>query len=331
MRTSAARNAKKKFTVSSGIIFFVSGVALLYLFSAFLLKDQKYQGGTRLNSLNLFEEPELPYVPPPYPVSTRRYAIALVPFEPAGGLTQSEADSVSDLFVYHLKPVWGINVLNRNTVEKEMSRINFPARPDDARAIQLGKNLNVNCVILGELNIISGALTVETRVIDVSLSEAKSIIPLKTTGLSGLFVPMQSYVDDLIRSLPAPCGSYRVGGIGQAGGLIFYSFYGHCMEVSEELGEYNWDDALDAAKNYSGGGFSDWRLPTLYELDLIYQTLKANGTGGFFDGSYWSSSLANPGYDVAWELDFSEGKQLKARDNAELKHVRVFRVFTSEI
>ena len=41
----------------------------------------------------------------------------------------------------------------------------------------------------------------------------------------------------------------------------------------------NWTDASSYCQNYSGGGHTDWRMPTLAELKTLYDPLIANDRG----------------------------------------------------
>ncbi|MDR2597704.1 MAG: hypothetical protein LBC76_10350 [Treponema sp.] len=43
--------------------------------------------------------------------------------------------------------------------------------------------------------------------------------------------------------------------------MIFFAKSGQYKECSGELGTYNWSDAITTAKNFKGGGFTDWYLP----------------------------------------------------------------------
>jgi hypothetical protein len=52
-------------------------------------------------------------------------------------------------------------------------------------------------------------------------------------------------------------------------------------------------------------GYSDWYLPSLGELQLMYGRLHTQGLGGFGGGWYWSSSQANP--NDAWIMYFNQG------------------------
>jgi hypothetical protein len=51
---------------------------------------------------------------------------------------------------------------------------------------------------------------------------------------------------------------------------------------------------------YNGGGFSDWYLPSLYELNQLF--LQKNIVGNFSTYYYWSSSEVNT--SDAWGIDF---------------------------
>ena len=113
-------------------------------------------------------------------------------------------------------------------------------------------------------------------------------------------------------------GTCEIGQKGPGGGIIFFAENGSYMECSaEDIGVYNcnWDEAITVAQNYKGGGFSDWRLPTIEELNLMYENLKVNNLGGFrVDDNetgimyrwYWSSSQDKDG---TWVQYFENGNQ----------------------
>jgi len=72
------------------------------------------------------------------------------------------------------------------------------------------------------------------------------------------------------------------------------------------------------------GGYSDWFLPSIYELKLMYQNLKLFGVGGFTDYGYWSSSEVH--VCAAWYQYFYYGDHshsLKHRSN-RVRAVRAF-------
>jgi hypothetical protein len=124
--------------------------------------------------------------------------------------------------------------------------------------------------------------------------------------------------------------------------------------------------AAQFCENLSIGGYTDWYLPALYELDIAYQNLKpttsinnvsyginpysvpkrtvnrttgvpartsitafqSGGAEAFLAGGHWSSSESTP--MTAYRLGFAEGSQSSSfKDNiAGLPFVRAFRKLT---
>jgi hypothetical protein len=80
--------------------------------------------------------------------------------------------------------------------------------------------------------------------------------------------------------------------------------------------------AASIARDYNGGGYTDWFLPSKDELNQLYENKTANS--GFTDAWYWSSTEFNN--DVAWLQIFSNGNQ-----NDDIKantyYVRAVRAF----
>ena len=65
--------------------------------------------------------------------------------------------------------------------------------------------------------------------------------------------------------------------------------------------------AADICANLNLGGNTDWFLPSLDELNLMYENLYLEGVGGFGDDYYWSSSEGIAG--LAWYQYFFIGYQ----------------------
>ncbi|MFH1961570.1 MAG: DUF1566 domain-containing protein [bacterium] len=74
-----------------------------------------------------------------------------------------------------------------------------------------------------------------------------------------------------------------------------------CIIAKQGNGNY----AAQICARYRGGGYSDWYLPSKYELNLLY--LQRSVVGGFADNYYWSSTEYNSNY--AWLQFFYFGYQ----------------------
>ena len=91
------------------------------------------------------------------------------------------------------------------------------------------------------------------------------------------------------------------------------------------------DYAAGLARACTGGGCSDWYLPSKDELDKLYQNREA--IGGFHTGTldrpwYWSSSQDADYEDGAWRQHFDDGNQVGGEDGKwDLYRVRAVRAF----
>jgi len=134
------------------------------------------------------------------------------------------------------------------------------------------------------------------------------------------------YVGIMLQAQSHKIGEYYGGGI--IFSLSADSLHGFIVENIDQSKSCNWNDALIAIKeahnhNEQGKAYTDWRLPTLEELQTIYKNLKiaqlcsANSTIPvcFAGELYWSSSkyihtnseTGDYEYDFAHYLKFSDG------------------------
>ena len=74
--------------------------------------------------------------------------------------------------------------------------------------------------------------------------------------------------------------------------------------------EMPWQDAVDFCANLEYGGYSDWRLPTINELEAIIDKRKHNPASKLPDtvsSYYWSSTASAYYTDYAWGVNFDYG------------------------
>jgi hypothetical protein len=86
--------------------------------------------------------------------------------------------------------------------------------------------------------------------------------------------------------------------------------------LDTDLGLLRWDDANKACGRVGAG----WRLPTVDELNLLFQN--KDSIGGFVNSFYWGSTEVEPGLPCI--QGFINGKQSKDRKAYEF-HVRPVR------
>ncbi len=121
------------------------------------------------------------------------------------------------------------------------------------------------------------------------------------------------------------------------GGIVFYvntaGDHGLVAALQDQSSGINYglaDDAYTNPNNHDNAGkaFTDWRMPSRYELNLMYQNLHLNGLGNFALGAYWSSSCNDNSLPIpGWTLNFSNAAQTTiSRSNNSIR-VRAIREF----
>jgi hypothetical protein len=77
---------------------------------------------------------------------------------------------------------------------------------------------------------------------------------------------------------------------------------------------YDWTGAIAYCEGLSLGGFSDWRLPKIKELQSIVDMTRATAPAVYMlyfpstlSSKYWSSTTYAPMTSVAWAVDFGYG------------------------
>jgi hypothetical protein len=126
--------------------------------------------------------------------------------------------------------------------------------------------------------------------------------------------------------------TYTIGSYTELGGYVFYvtpnGMHGLVAEtIDQSTPTCTWyvaQDEISKPANHSSNGqkFTDWRLPTKYELNLMY--LAKSAIGGFADNYYWSSTEYDS--DIAWIQGFGNSFQ-DANHKVFTNYVRAIRAF----
>jgi hypothetical protein len=132
---------------------------------------------------------------------------------------------------------------------------------------------------------------------------------------------------------PSGGGTHTIGE-SYGGGKVFYvttdGLHGLIAETQDQSISCDRKDAQDVfstSANHSAEGklFTDWRLPTKNELNLLYS--QKSLVGVFANSVYWSSTEDKNNTNNFWQQDFSTGSQLSTSSNGTNAYVRAIRSF----
>jgi len=156
---------------------------------------------------------------------------------------------------------------------------------------------------------------------------------LRDTGPGGgLIFYDKGFVSDGWRYLEAAPSDQSTGAPWGCVGTVISGADGQALGTGEqntidiEAGCTTPGTAADICANLSLGGYSNWFLPSIDELVLMYENLKVYGVGGFADDSYWSSTEEGAGYYALFH-DFSDSYQYGIRIKGGIGRVRAVRAF----
>ncbi|MCL2043845.1 MAG: DUF1566 domain-containing protein [Treponema sp.] len=313
---------------------------------------------------------------PLYAQGLPRLAVAEFTTNSSTDKAGADAITVRDLAENRIVQVQQYRVIPRNEIDRILANNQIQATEiSSTENIQKLQQQNIDYIITGSVIAVGDDYAVTVRLLDVSTGRfSRSESGLMGSGSQDLFNGIDALMTNFIaetaveesRVTQAESNRiYTVGGIGPAGGIVFYdkgvfsdgwryleaapaeteftAQWGSMNQIVagttaaagtgrrnteliterlRQLGETG--RAAQICKNLNFHGYSDWFLPSIDELNLMYRNLKQRGLGGFIDEQYWSSSEI--GSDGARVQDFSDGRRSNYQ-KANILRVRAIRAF----
>ena len=249
--------------------------------------------------------------------------IAVSTFDIAGGaVSTEEAEAITELFISELVSTGKVDVVDRANFDKIIKEMKFQASDwsNKEKTVALGNAVNATMVVRGQIIKLGSKMYLSSTIIDVKTASVLSSAREQFNSLDDIFGLLTNFAKKAVEGL-----YLKVGDIGPGGGIVFYVEGTRAYEVTANLGSCNWEKAHQVAKYYRGGGYNDWHLPTISELNLVYENLKKKGKIQD-DTWHWSSSQGN--LYRAWGQRFSDGYQYDDLHIYNTASVRAVRAFT---
>jgi TolB-like protein len=248
--------------------------------------------------------------------------VAILNFEsPADQFSEYAIDELSANMVNSQNLV----IVDRKEIDLIRSEFAFQysGEVSDESMQSIGRMLGAQSIVSGRLNRIGNAYRIVIRVLNVESAAVEAQYRTDIANDSRVKALLAGGKAENVATQQRK--TYKIGDGGPGGGTIFSVEGNTYLEESVILGSYSWEEAVKTAKDYRGGGCSDWRLPTIDELALIYLNLQEAGIVNLGDGKYWSSSERDR--DSSYVLRFysySNEEPWSKTDSCSVRAVRAF-------
>ncbi len=149
--------------------------------------------------------------------------VVIAPFD-AKGVPKDEADVITEIFTAEYAAAGGANVVDRTSFDKIRAQLSFQTSDwsNSDKVAQLGKALNANQVVVGQLFKFREQIVMTVKVIDVNTTTILSSHTEKVSDVEKLF----DKISGICRKLSEACAvsgmQYKVGDEGPGGGFVFY-------------------------------------------------------------------------------------------------------------
>ncbi|MBQ7905549.1 MAG: hypothetical protein IJ361_07325 [Spirochaetaceae bacterium] len=153
--------------------------------------------------------------------------VVIVPFDVVG-VDEGEANVLFEVFTSDFAGLGKARVVDRNSFDKIKAQHAFQTSDwsNSDKIAQLGKALNANMVITGQLMSFKGTLVATFRMLDVNTVEIIATATERTSGTDELFGNLEVMAKKLASNLNTSSSSvktsYNIGDEGPGGGIIFY-------------------------------------------------------------------------------------------------------------
>lgn len=206
---------------------------------------------------------------------------AVLEFKAGAGISQSDVDGISAIFITYFRPA-GYTMVERTQIDKVIEEQGFQrSKMTQSQMVRVGEILNVSKIVVGDINVVMGQYNVDARVINV---ETGTIAATEgaTFASSSYRSSMQGVATKLALKIAITSdGTVSVIQSQQQSQqrTTPYVIYGYLKVFPSDLGYFNSEPQtviarLNQSQQY---GYGTWRLPTNEELSLM----RANNVVGY--------------------------------------------------
>lgn len=199
---------------------------------------------------------------------------AVLEFKAGVGVSQSDVDGISAIFITYFRPA-GYTMVERTQIDKVIEEQGFQrSQLTQSQMVRVGQILNVTKIVVGDINIVFGQYQVDARVINMETGTI-SATEGATFATSSYRASMQSVAQKLAGKIAITPGA-TVQATPSSSAMprkrtTVEVLYGYLKIFPNELGTFQAEPTsvisqINAQAQY---GYNNWRIPTNEELSLM--------------------------------------------------------------
>jgi TolB-like protein len=137
--------------------------------------------------------------------------VAVATFEPVGGVSNDEANVVTELFMAELVNAGAVKVADRANFDKILAEMKFQLSDwsNDQKTVQLGRALNAGYVIRGQLMKMGNIIYWTATMIDINTAQVLFSAREQMNDMGEIFGKLPGFTAQMLDKIPMP--NYFVG------------------------------------------------------------------------------------------------------------------------
>ena len=159
----------------------------------------------------------------------QRPVVAVAPFDVISGITTASANVLTRVFYNRLGNANVVTLVDRSIVERVIREHQFQLGDwsNDRKTAELGKALNADWIVRGEIALLGTDITVIVQFYDVNTFQFRGGTDILLANENEAYEKMTPLVNSLVQTIRASSGgaqgrTYNIGDTGPAGGIVFY-------------------------------------------------------------------------------------------------------------
>ena len=145
----------------------------------------------------------------------QQFTVAVSPFDVKNGINADVADVVTELFYTNLRAPDRLRVVDRNNFDRIVTEMRFQASDwaNSSRVAQLGRALNANSIIRGNVMALAGKTIISAVVIDINTAQIISANTVQLDNNGQIFNSLPQFTQGMVANLTRlsdPSLSYTV-------------------------------------------------------------------------------------------------------------------------